>query len=165
MSETISVSEKFKSGFRGMLIKPGEPGYDEARSVWNAMIDRRPSLIARCLGVADVAMCVDFARQHGLTLCVKGGGHNISGLAVRDGGLMLDMSLMRGVVTDRHPRQTDRCPVCVFFGTGRRRGCKGGTDQGLPLSGRRCSPTAILRVATEHSRCNPAKGPAVLLEI
>ena len=97
MSETISVSEKFKSGFRGVLIEPGEPAYDEVRSVWNAMIDRRPGLIARCLGVADVALCVDLARQRGLTLSVKGGGHNISGLAVCDGGLMLDMSLMRGV--------------------------------------------------------------------
>src|SRR5206468_1727455 len=76
--------EKFKSAFRGIVIQPDEPGYDETRSIWNAMIDRRPALIARCIGVADVAMCVDFARQHGLTLSVKGGGHNISGLAVCD---------------------------------------------------------------------------------
>jgi FAD/FMN-containing dehydrogenase len=114
MREPVPVSEKFKSGFRGMLVEPGEPGYDEARSVWNAMIDRRPSLIARCLGVADVAMCVDFARQHGLTLSVKGGGHNISGLAVCDGGLMLDMSLMRGVWVDPVARTARAQAGCLL---------------------------------------------------
>jgi FAD/FMN-containing dehydrogenase len=114
MSETISVSEKFKSGFRGVLIEPGEPGYDEVRSVWNAMIDRRPGLIARCLGVADVALCVDLARQRGLTLSVKGGGHNISGLAVCDGGLMLDMSLMRGVWVDPVTRTARAQAGCLL---------------------------------------------------
>ena len=79
------------------------PAYDEARSVWNAMIDRRPALIVRCLGTADVVACVNAAREHGLPLSIKGGGHNIAGLAVCDGGLMLDMSLMRGVWVD--PRQ------------------------------------------------------------
>jgi hypothetical protein len=64
------------------------------------MIDRRPALIARCLGAADVRTCVNFAREHSVTLSVKGGGHNISGLAVCDRGLMLDMSLMRGVWVD-----------------------------------------------------------------
>jgi FAD/FMN-containing dehydrogenase len=108
------VIETFKSRFRGVMIQPHEPGYDEARSVWNAMIDRRPALIARCLGVADVAMCVDFARQHGLTLSVKGGGHNISGLAVCDGGLMLDMSLMRGVWVDPVGRTAHAQAGCLL---------------------------------------------------
>ena len=83
---------------------PADAGYDEARSIWNAMIDRRPALIVRCLGVADVIACVQRrARSTGCCSRIKGGGHNIAGLAVCDGGLMLDMSLMRGVWVD--PRQ------------------------------------------------------------
>lgn len=92
--------EGLRARLRGILVLPGDSGYDEIRSVWNAMIDRRPALIVRCLGVADVVTCVDFAREHDLTLSIKGGGHNISGLAVSEGGLMLDMSLMRGVWVD-----------------------------------------------------------------
>ncbi len=86
-----------RAALRGPLLAAGEPGYEEARAVWNAMIDRRPALIARCAGVADVLACVNFARTQGLALSVKGGGHNISGLAACDGGLMLDLSPMRGV--------------------------------------------------------------------
>ena len=89
--------EHLRTSLRGGLLLPGQPGYDEARSVWNAMIDRQPAIIARCLGCVDVLTCINFAREHGITLSVKGGGHNISGLAVGHGGLMLDTSLMRGV--------------------------------------------------------------------
>lgn len=95
-----STFEALRAHLRGALILPGDPGYDDGRSVWNAMIDRRPALIVRCLGTVDIVTCVNFAREHGLILSVKGGGHNISGLAVCDGGLMLDMSLMRGVWVD-----------------------------------------------------------------
>ncbi len=89
-----------RTRLRGPVIEPGQPGYDDIRSVWNAMIDRRPAAIARCLGVADVIAGVQFARERGLPLCIKGGGHNIAGLAVCDGGLLLDLSLMRGVWVD-----------------------------------------------------------------
>jgi FAD/FMN-containing dehydrogenase len=106
--------EAFKSGFRGVVIGPSEAGYDEARSIWNAMIDRRPALIARCLGVSDVAMCVDFARRNRLALSVKGGGHNIAGLAVCDDGLMLDMSLMRGVWVDPVARTARAQAGCLL---------------------------------------------------
>jgi FAD/FMN-containing dehydrogenase len=85
---------------RGPLILPGEPGYDDARSIWNAMIDRRPAAVARCLGVADVQACIHFARDNDVPFSIKGGGHNIAGLAVLDGGLMIDTSLMRGVWVD-----------------------------------------------------------------
>jgi FAD/FMN-containing dehydrogenase len=95
-----AVAHDLKGRIRGLLLQPGEPGYDETRSVWNAMIDRRPAMIVRCLGVADVVACVHAAREHGLPLSIKGGGHNIAGLAVCDDGLMLDMSLMRGVWVD-----------------------------------------------------------------
>ncbi len=93
--------EALKPRVRGPVLAPGDSGYEDSRSVWNAMIDRRPSLVARCLGVADVIAAVKFAREHNLLLCIKGGGHNIAGLATADGALMLDMSLMRGVWVDR----------------------------------------------------------------
>jgi FAD/FMN-containing dehydrogenase len=92
-----STIDALKTRLRGPLLLPDESGYDDSRTVWNAMIDRRPALVARCLGTADVAACVQFAREHGLLLCIKGGGHNIAGLATADGALMLDLSLMRGV--------------------------------------------------------------------
>jgi FAD/FMN-containing dehydrogenase len=105
--------DALRSHLRGPLLLPGEPGYDDARSLWNAMIDRRPALIARCLGVADVVTGVDFAREHGLPLSIKGGGHNIAGLAVCDGGLMLDLSLMRGVWVDPATRTARAQAGCL----------------------------------------------------
>src|SRR5262245_3948384 len=78
--------DDFRSRLRGQLIVQGDTGYDEARSVWNAMIDRRPAMVARCLGVVDVVSAVNFARENGLLLSIKGGGHNIAGLAVCEGG-------------------------------------------------------------------------------
>jgi FAD/FMN-containing dehydrogenase len=98
------VVDDFKRRVLGELIVAGEPAYDEARSVWNAMIDRRPALILRCLGAPDVATGVAFAREHGLALSIKGGGHNIAGLAVCDDGLTLDMSRARGVRVDAQAR-------------------------------------------------------------
>ena len=95
-----NVVADLRARLRGPLLLPTDTGYEDSRTVWNAMIDRRPALIAKCLGVADVVTCVRFAREHGIVLTVKGGGHNISGLAVADGALMLDMSLMRGVWVD-----------------------------------------------------------------
>ncbi len=101
MVDSIDISN-LAAAVRGPILEPGTPGYDDSRSIWNAMIDRRPSLIVRCLGVADVVACVNFARERNLPLSIKGGGHNISGLAVGDGALMLDMSLMRGVWVDKN---------------------------------------------------------------
>jgi FAD/FMN-containing dehydrogenase len=107
-------AEEFRERLRGPLLLSGDPGYDDARSIWNAMIDRRPTLIARCLGVADVVTSVNFARESGLSLSIKGGGHNISGLAVCDGGLMLDMSLMRGVWVDSASRTARAQAGCLI---------------------------------------------------
>src|ERR1044072_834393 len=95
-----ALASDLKGRGRGPLLTPADAGYDEARSVWNAMIDRRPAVIARCLGVADVLACVEVARARGADLCINGGGHNMAALAGRDGGLLLDMSLMRGVWVD-----------------------------------------------------------------
>jgi FAD/FMN-containing dehydrogenase len=108
------IIRKFKESLRGELILANEPGYDDARSIWNAMIDRRPALIARCLGVADVVNSVNFAREHGVTLSIKGGGHNIAGLAVCEEGLMLDMSRMRGVWVDPSARTARAQAGCLL---------------------------------------------------
>jgi len=86
--------------FSGVLLRPGESGYEDVRRVHNGMIDRRPALIARCLGSADIADTVNFARTRGLDLAVRGGGHNVAGRAVCDDGLMLDLSLMKGIHVD-----------------------------------------------------------------
>ena len=86
--------------FSGVLLRPGESGYDNVRQVHNGMIDRRPALIAGCVGNADIVDAVNFARTHGLELAVRGGGHNVAGRAVCDDGLMLDMSLMKGIQVD-----------------------------------------------------------------
>jgi FAD/FMN-containing dehydrogenase len=92
--------QSFKSAFKGHVLAPEDADYDETRKVWNAMIDRRPGLIARCTGTVDVVQAVRFARHHGLLCSVRSGGHNIAGLAVCEGGLMIDMSLLRGVWVD-----------------------------------------------------------------
>ena len=86
--------------FRGALLRPGEEGYDEARRIWNGVIDRRPALIARCAGADDVVEAVRFARCHDLLVSVRGGGHAVAGHAVSDGGLMIDLSLMKAVRVD-----------------------------------------------------------------
>ncbi len=108
------VVQDLRARVRGPVLQPGEPGYDEARSVWNAMIDRHPALIVRCLGAADVVACVNVAREHGLPLSIKGGGHNIAGLAVCEGALMLDMSLMRGVWVDPAERAARAQAGCLL---------------------------------------------------
>jgi FAD/FMN-containing dehydrogenase len=91
--------------FSGVVLTPRDPSYDEARKVWNAMIDRRPAVILRCADTADVQRAVRFARAHDLLTSVRGGGHSIAGLAVCDGGVMLDLSLMRGVDVDPTTRR------------------------------------------------------------
>jgi FAD/FMN-containing dehydrogenase len=95
-----AVVQDFAAGLRGPLLRPGDGGYDEARKVWNGMIDRRPALIVRCAGVADVIAAVRFARTRELLVSVRGGGHNITGNAVCEGGLMIDLSPMKSVRVD-----------------------------------------------------------------
>lgn len=92
--------DSLRMRLKGSILSAGDAGYDESRTVWNAMIDQTPALVVRCLGTADVIACVQFARDNRLLLCIKGGGHNIAGLATVDGALMLDLSLMRGVWVD-----------------------------------------------------------------
>ena len=94
----------FGAALRGGLLRPGDPAYDAARSVWNAAIDRRPALIARCAGAVDVIRAVDFARANDLTVSVRGGGHSVAGFAVCDDGLMIDLSGMKGIRVDQASR-------------------------------------------------------------
>jgi FAD/FMN-containing dehydrogenase len=97
---TNETLDALRTRLRGPVLAPGDAGYEGSRTVWNAMIDRKPAAVVRCLGVGDVIACVQFARANGLLLCIKCGGHNIAGLAAADGALMLDLSLMRGVWVD-----------------------------------------------------------------
>ncbi len=92
--------QRLGDGFRGQLLKPTDQGYDSARAIFNAMIDRRPSLIARPADTNDVKRSVRFAREHELVVSVKGGGHAASGHAVCEGGLMIDLSLMKALNVD-----------------------------------------------------------------
>jgi FAD/FMN-containing dehydrogenase len=98
------VVAAFKATLRGAVLQSGDPGYDDARSIWNAMIDKRPALIVRCAGTADVVLAVNFARENGLPLAVRGGGHNIAGLALCDDGMVIDLSGMRDVHVDPRER-------------------------------------------------------------
>jgi FAD/FMN-containing dehydrogenase len=92
--------DSFTAAFRGQLLEPSTPGYDAARGIWNAMIDRRPALIARCATADDVALAVRLAATHDLLVAVRGGGHNIAGNAICDGGLVIDLSAMNTVDVD-----------------------------------------------------------------
>lgn len=96
--------DSFRERLRGRLLADGEDGYDDARRVWNGMIDRRPALIARCRGAADVIAAVDFAREHRLLTSIRGGGHNVAGSAVVDDGFVIDLSEMRSVHVDPERR-------------------------------------------------------------
>lgn len=97
----------FREELTGILLLPGDDGYDEARKIWNGMIDRRPAFIARCINVQDVIQAVNFARKHQLLVSVKSGGHNVSGNAVNDDGLMIDLSLMRSVTVNAVSQTAD----------------------------------------------------------
>jgi FAD/FMN-containing dehydrogenase len=94
------IVSALRAKVRGTVALPGEDGYDAARTIWNAMIDRRPGLVVRCLGAADVINAVALARDEKLLVAVRGGGHNIAGNAVCDGGLLIDLSLMKSVRVD-----------------------------------------------------------------
>src|SRR5262245_4050991 len=107
--------KQLADALRGRLLRVGDEGYDAARTIWNGMIDKRPALIARCVGAADVIACVNVARANALVVAVRGGGHNISGNAVCDGGLMIDLSRMKSIRVDL-ARGTARAEAGVTWG-------------------------------------------------
>ena len=104
-----------RDGFRGELLSPQDSGYEDARKVWNGSINRFPALIARCAGVADVIAAVKFAKDNGLLVAVRGGGHSFPGLSVCDGGLVIDLSPMKGIRVDPEAR-TVRAQAGVLLG-------------------------------------------------
>ena len=117
MSTTISPAEAARhelSGFKGRLIGPRDENYEDARAVYNAMIDRRPGLIARCTDADDVAAVVGFARDHGLVLAIRGGGHNGGGLGTVDDGVVADLSPLKDIKVDPDGRTVRVGGGCVW---------------------------------------------------
>ena len=116
ISETPTIDvERLREDVRGPVLLPADPGYDAARAIWNGAIDRRPACIARCLGVADVVAAVGFARKRDLLVAVRSGGHGVGGHAVCDGGLVIDLSPMKGIRVDPVAR-TARAEAGVLWG-------------------------------------------------
>jgi hypothetical protein len=109
-SPTAAAIEDLRASLRGALIQPGDPTYDAARRVYNAMIDKHPALIVRARDVADVIATVNFAREQRLLLAIRGGGHNGPGLGTCDRGVVLDLGLMRGVRVDPAARTRSAWP-------------------------------------------------------
>ena len=98
------VIDQFRQRLQGNLVRPGDAGYDEARHVWNGMIDKRPAMIAGCAGTADVVAAVNFARENGLVVAVRGGGHNVAGHATCDDGIVIDLSPMKNITVNTRRR-------------------------------------------------------------
>ncbi len=109
-----AILTEFKSHFEGDILLPGDPGYDDTRQIWNGMIDRKPALIARCKSAGDIGQSVQFGRDQGLVVAIRGGGHNIAGNAVCDDGLMIDLSLMKKVEVDPKTRRATVEPGCIL---------------------------------------------------
>lgn len=97
--------DALRTNFRGHVLRAGDEGYDAARTVWNGMIDRRPAVIARCAGAADVMTAITFARENDMLVAVRGGGHNVAGTAIADGALLIDCSPMKGIRIDPQARK------------------------------------------------------------
>jgi FAD/FMN-containing dehydrogenase len=109
-SVTRTEVDSLRASFRGELVLPSDDAYESARRVWNAFIDKRPALIARCTGVADVVRAVEFAQKHYLSVAVRGGGHNVAGLGTCDDGMVIDLSAMRGIALDLVRRRATAQP-------------------------------------------------------
>ena len=103
-SGTVTLADEavtaFSTGLRGACLTAADPGYDAARVIWNGSADKRPAIIAQCSGAADVIDAVNFAREHGLLVAVRGGGHNVAGNAICEGGIVIDLSALKGVRVD-----------------------------------------------------------------
>jgi hypothetical protein len=110
MAADLTLAGLVRAVRGGAVLYPGTPGYDQARLVFNAMIDRRPAAIVRCSDADDVMVAVDHARALGLPLSVKGGGHSVAGTAVCDGGIMVDLSPMKTIQVDPDARVADAQP-------------------------------------------------------
>jgi len=110
---SIDTMDELSTALRGRVVDRQHPEYDEVRALYNAMIDKRPRVIAQCLDAADVVSCVNYAREHGLPVAIRGGGHNGPGLGSVDDGLVIDLSRMRGVRVDAERRTVRVGPGCT----------------------------------------------------
>ncbi len=108
-----STTDELAEALAGQLVRPTDPEYDAARAMWNSMIDRRPALIARCTGVADIRAAITFAREHRLPVSVRGGGHSVAGRSIRDGALLIDLAPMRWAQVDPEARRVRVGPGAV----------------------------------------------------
>ena len=106
----ISELKRLKSALHGYLVQPKDKEYETARKVWNGMIDRRPSFIIRCADEADVVQAIRFAREHNLLAAVRGVGHNVAGFGTCDGGVVIDLSLMKGIEVNAASRTATAQP-------------------------------------------------------
>src|SRR5205085_4625972 len=113
MSMAAIQIDQLRSNVRGTIIQPGDEAYESARKVYNGMIDKRPALIVRCVDLADVIAAVDYARTNNMLTAIRGGGHNGGGLGTCDGGLVIDVSTMKGVRVDRTARTVRVAAGCV----------------------------------------------------
>jgi FAD/FMN-containing dehydrogenase len=113
MTEKITI-EQLGENFRGPIFQPGDDGYDEARLIYNAMMDKHPRIIARCTNVADVITAVKFGRANDLDTAIRGGGHNGPGLALVDDGLVIDLSAMKGIHIDPEGKTARIEPGCCW---------------------------------------------------
>ena len=104
----------FKKNFSGQILTKDDKDYNEVRSIWNGMINKHPALIARCQNSNDVSLAIKFARNHNLLTSVRGGGHNVAGNAVCEGGLMIDLSLMNKVIVDVKRKTAEVEPGCTL---------------------------------------------------
>jgi FAD/FMN-containing dehydrogenase len=109
-----ALIDQLKTQFKGSVLVPGDGAYDEVRQIWNAMIDRKPGVIARASSADDIVAAVNFARQNNLLISIRGGGHNIAGNAVCDDGIMLDLSLMKNVAVDLATKRAKVEPGCTL---------------------------------------------------
>ena len=141
MLEEATV-EALRAAVHGGMLRPGDTGYDDARKVWNALIDRRPALIVKCTGAADVVSCVNFARAHALPISVRGGGHNIAGSGVCDKGLMVDLSAMKEIQVDSAVRTARVEPGATWGELDRKT-----QAFGLATTGGICSETGVAGLA------------------
>ena len=102
----------FRDSFHGAIVEPRHPGYNEARVVWNGMVDRHPALIACCADREDVVSAIGFAREHDLVIAVRSGGHSVGGFSTCDGGVVIDLSRMRGAEITLSSRTIGILPEC-----------------------------------------------------
>jgi FAD/FMN-containing dehydrogenase len=130
--------DELRRAVRGPLLRPGEPAYDEARRVWNARIDRSPAAVLRCADVADVVAAIAFARRHGFALSIRSSGHNAAGLAVREGGLTVDLSMLKGLHVDVAARRVRAQPGVTWGELDRE-----AHAAGLATTGGRISTTGV----------------------